>query len=230
MISMSINTCLRSTLTASIASLVGLASIAIAAPSQAAIINGSFDSGNLTGWETNGNAGVQNGQAFLTSSGASDANVEQFLGLTNGALDALNGGTNATVGSAIKQNVQVQAGDTLSFDWLFKGNDYLPYNDFSFFSVSSLASKLSDVLEVGEGGQKSAQNSYTFQTAGMYTIGFGVFNALDQGVNSDLSIDNVKISSATSVPEPGSMIGILAIGALSVSSALKRKQTMNGNI
>jgi hypothetical protein len=226
---MSINTSFRSTLTASIASLVGLVSIAIAAPSQAAIINGSFDSGNLTGWETNGSASVQNGEAFLTSTGASDSSIEGFLGLTTGALDALNGGTNATVGSAIKQAIQVNAGDTLSFDWLFKANDYAPFNDFSFFSVSSLVSKLSDVLEVADYGQKSAQSSYTFQTAGTYTIGFGVFNAIDSGLNSNLSVDNVKISSTASVPEPSSMIGILAIGAFSASSALKRKQAMNGN-
>jgi hypothetical protein len=212
----------RSTLTASVASVIGLASILGASPSQAAVINGNFDN-DLTGWGAKGSANIVDGKAFLSAFGDSDTNIETFLGLGAGALDALNG-SNATNGSAIKQTITVNAGDILSFDWQFQGQDYLPYNDFSFFSISSLASKLADIKAVGSFGQKLSQTSYTFQSAGTYTIGFGVFNALDTAASSTLAIDNVKLSSTTSVPEPASIVGILAIGATGTTSALKRKQ------
>ena len=40
------------------ASLLGLSTVLVAAPSQAAVINGSFESGDFTGWEKIGMAAV----------------------------------------------------------------------------------------------------------------------------------------------------------------------------
>jgi hypothetical protein len=220
---MLISTVVRSTLTAGVLSIVSLAGVLGASPSQAAVMNGTFETGDLSGWTTQGNTSNVNGQAFLSADGDSDTSIEQFLGLSAGTLDALNG-SNATNGSAIKQTITANAGDVLSFDWLFQSGDYLPYNDFSFFSVSSVASKLADIMEVGTYGQKSSQTSYTFQNAGSYTIGFGVFNALDTYASSTITVDNVKLTSTKSVPEPASIIGILAVGAMGATSALKRKR------
>jgi PEP-CTERM motif len=203
-------------------SLIGFASVFGATPSQAAIINGSFETGDFTGWETIGNATASNKEASLSSDGVADTSLETFLGLGIGNLDKLNN-INAINGSAIKQTITVKAGDVLSFDWLFKTEDYLPYNDFSFYSISSEANKLADVFQVGDFGQAASQTSYTFQTEGSYTLGFGVVNAIDQGVNSNLNVDNLKISS-TSVPEPGSILGVLAVGAFGVTWVTKRKQ------
>ena len=54
---------------------------------------------------------------------ASDAAVEAFLGLGNGALDVLIG-DNATDGTAVKTTIVVGAPDTtLAFDWVFDSFD-----------------------------------------------------------------------------------------------------------
>ncbi|MBD2775326.1 PEP-CTERM sorting domain-containing protein [Iningainema tapete] len=198
-------------------------SFAGAAPSYAGIVNGDFESGNLNGWGTIGSASIENGGVSLSASGVSDTELETFLGLSVGTLDALNN-INATNGSAIKQTITANAGDTLSFDWLFQANDYAPYNDFSFFTIGSIGSKLADVFQVGNYGQTASKTSYTFDKAGTYTVGFGVVNALDTAASPTLAVDNVKLSSVAAVPEPASMLGILAVGAFGVTSLQKRKQ------
>ena len=190
----------------------------------ATLTNGNFENG-FNGWKTIGNTSIKNGKASLQStSSASDVKLESFLGLAAGSLDGLGNG-NATFGSAIKQTIAAKAGDVLTFDWNFKAGDYLPFNDFSFFSISSALTELADVKFVADYGSTGLQNFvYTFQNSGSYSLGFGVANALDNGFNSQLSVDNVKVSSATSVPEPASVLGLLAVGAMGASSTLKRKQ------
>ncbi|MGB3402341.1 MAG: PEP-CTERM sorting domain-containing protein, partial [Microcoleaceae cyanobacterium] len=42
---------------------------------------------------------------------------------------------------------------------------------------------------------------------------------------SVLDIDNVTITDAQAVPEPASMLGLMAVAALGGSSVLKRKQS-----
>ncbi|MEW5859094.1 MAG: hypothetical protein AB1861_17190 [Cyanobacteriota bacterium] len=51
----------------------------------------------------------------LNYSGASDFQIEQFLGLNAGSLDAVQG-QNATNGSALKTTITAKAGDVFSFD------------------------------------------------------------------------------------------------------------------
>ena len=48
--------------------------------------------------------------------------------------------------------------------------------------------------------------TYTFTTGGTFTLGFGVFNATDEIVDSGLFLDNVVLQSAPVIPEPGSLI------------------------
>jgi hypothetical protein len=37
-------------------------------------------------------------------------------------------------GSAMTMDVYLEAGDTVSFDWRFDTTDYIPYNDYAFYS------------------------------------------------------------------------------------------------
>ncbi|RUT00222.1 hypothetical protein DSM106972_076700 [Dulcicalothrix desertica PCC 7102] len=198
------------------ASGVALITLAGVSGAQAAVVNGNFSTNNFTGWQTIGNASVVNQKAEINAGGNTNKfDLEGFLGLASGALNTIN--TAPTFGSAIKQTISVAAGDTLKFDWLFDADDYLPYNDFSFYSISSAANLLADVALVGNYGQTSDQTTYTFANAGTYTIGFGVMNSLDNALSGTrLTVDNVE-----AVPEPLTILGTLAAG--SIGAAMRRK-------
>ncbi len=62
--------------------------------------------------------------------------------------------------------------------------------------------------------------SYTFETSGTYSLGIGVLDEDDFIVNSGLLIDNVEL---TPVPEPASILGLLALSALGTGAAFKKK-------
>ncbi|QSJ14491.1 PEP-CTERM sorting domain-containing protein [Nostoc sp. UHCC 0702] len=188
-----------------------------ASPSQAVVINPT----NFTGWQSVGNVSLSDQGASLSSTvGVSDTDIETFLGLDAGALDSINF-EDATNGSAIKNTFTVESGDVLTFDWRFQTSDYLPYNDFSFYSIGSSVSKLADVQQVGDYGNTTSQTSYTFTTAGTYTVGFGVVNSRDTAVNSNL---NVGVVPDGVVPEPITILGSLTAGAFGVVLRRKQKQ------
>jgi hypothetical protein len=132
--------------------LLGLARPAAADP----IVNGGFESGNFSGWQTTGDASVVGAsigssptqgafQAFLTTASqqgdfnnfsGTDAVVastlESFLGLAPGSL-----GT-AVEGSAIKQTITANAGEVIRFDYKFlttEGSN----NDFAFVTLPALS-------------------------------------------------------------------------------------------
>ena len=140
----------------------------------------------------------------LTSGAVDDDELEQFLGLGNEAIDdladeangeALNG--QPTVGSAVAFDVWLDAGQTFNANWLFDANDYLPYNDFAFFSVTSLDTPtlLSSVALVGDYGQSGwHQVEFVAPEGGYYRIGFGVVDVGDGALPSDLYVANPTVS------------------------------------
>ena len=73
----------------------------------------------------------------------SQMQVEQNLGLTIGELDTdLNESKtaiNATEGSGISATFVANVGDVVSFSYEFGTNDYIPYQDFSFYSINGQA-------------------------------------------------------------------------------------------
>ena len=176
-------------------------------------LNGSFETGNFSSWQTIGDTTIETAgfgssptegtyQALLTNDGDSvtDTDLETFLGLTLGSLDGLGNG-DATQGTAIKQTVTVSAGTQLNFDWNFLTNEGTPgdpYNDFSFVSIVS--NNLDTLADTNSSFVSSATSfneetgfssfSYTFSTAGTYTIGVGVVDVQDTGVSSALLVDN----------------------------------------
>lgn len=128
------------------------------------LLNGGFETGNLTGWTTLGESSIQTsafgsspteGQndAFLSTGGTTfaDSILEEFLGLNSGSLDnianqrtGINIDFDVTEGSAIRQTFMAEAGDILSFDWNLLHNFDIPevpalFNDFAFVSMNSLS-------------------------------------------------------------------------------------------
>jgi VCBS repeat-containing protein len=164
----------------------------------------SFETGLSPTWEISGSAlqvtGGTDGffAAQLSTGFTSQTEVEEFLDITPGLLAEINnapvGNNIPTAGSAIATVIPLQAGQVLSFDWRFTTDDYNPFRDFAFFSVSTdTAIKLSDVFVVGDFGDSGWQTlSFTAPVSGIYRIGFGVMNAGDNAVQSLLEIDNVS--------------------------------------
>ena len=215
-----------------------------------AIVNGSFETGDFTPWATIGDTSIETEafgsgptdgdfQALLTTGFGSVpvSDIETFLGLTDGSLATIpnlpNVG-NPTEGSAIQQTFTAHAGDVLTFDWNFLTEEFTSsfdpalFNDFSFVSIAKMVDGLADTNSplfidsltpfLEETGFQSF--SYTVETSGTYSLGLGVLDDDDDVVDSGLLIDNVKL---TPVPEPASILGLLALGALGTGAAFKKK-------
>lgn len=211
-----------------------------ATPAQAAPI------GTLAGWASLGDVQISGATASLTNasllyeddfpaagaynlSGVAAAEVgvpggiEAFVGLPIGALDPDPlGGVVALEGSAIKHVIDVQAGDTLSFDWTFSSLESLPtdHNDYAFLVIDDVLTILGDVASASTGGRFSQH----FAAAGKAQIALGVVDVLDYGVTSRLDIGAFDLTSAQAVPEPETLA--LGLGALALS-ALRRRSTKN---
>jgi hypothetical protein len=211
----------------------------LAAPAQAAPI------GTLVGWASLGDVQISGTTASLTTasllyeddfpsaagaynlSGVAAADVgvpggiETFVGLPIGMLDPdpLNGVV-ALEGSAIKHVIDVQAGDTLSFDWVFSSMESLPtdHNDYAFVVIDDVLTLLGDVASASAGGRFSQH----FAVAGKAQIALGVVDVLDYDVTSRLEIGAFDLSPAQTVPEPETLA--LGLGALALS-VLRRRST-----
>jgi hypothetical protein len=218
-----------------------------AADARAGIVNGSFETGDFTGWDGSGSFVVQTAafgatptsgtyHALLSTGANSAASIEAFLGLTSGTLNAISGGT-ATIGSAIRQSITGQAGDVLSFDWNFLTNEFLEealYNDFAFWSLVNQQSGelladtffvpfvLSSTTFTSETGYQAT--TFTLTQSGTFTLGFGVMDVQDQAIRSGLLIDNVQLtSSASPIPEPSSLV-VFGLAALGLVYFRRRKE------
>jgi hypothetical protein len=211
--------------------------------------NGGFEDG-FNGWQKIGSAAVQPGsygiaptegnyQAVMkttTSQGAvGDSLLEIFLGLPAGILDI--GGV-AVNGSAVKQTVLVNAGDTLEFDYDYANNEVYPGNpDYVFFSVVGPSG--AEVVKLVD--WTSTQNipgyylgpaaeyvrhtgyrnygtdpgyAYTFTQDGTFTVGFGAVDVNGNSGKSGMLVDDVHIT--TTIPEP-SVASLVLLGLVGLA-------------
>jgi hypothetical protein len=174
------------------------------------------------------------GAALLVSNGANVGDIEAFFGFTPGSgklaaiaddgnplndYDADNDGTPdheiPTNGSAIKQVVNVTAGDemTVRFNFLEneneggEGGDGNPdYQDFAFIVIGDEVIRLANVGEAGIPHEVKAGTftwseesgyltfHFNFAATGPVQIGFGVMNEDDDGVDAGLLIDQILIT------------------------------------
>ncbi|MEH2406059.1 hypothetical protein [Nostoc sp.] len=214
---------------------------------NATLVNGSFETGNFTGWSTLGSTSIETAifgsdptdgtsQAFLSTGGGTfnDSITEKFLGLKAGSLNNLGKGQ-VSKGSNIQQIFTGKAGDILSFDYNFLNDEILTpiiFPDFSFVSINSSSdSSTSSLLELADVTDATSKSSLTefaeetgfktfsfkLPTTGTYTLGIGVINVGDIAFDSGLLIDNVKV---TSVPEPS--FGLLEFSALALLGLWKK--------
>ncbi|MFO1152087.1 MAG: Ig-like domain-containing protein [Rhodospirillales bacterium] len=154
--------------------------------------------------------------AVLEARGTSSSNLESFLGLATGSLArdyADIDGSRPSTGSAIKVHINVQAGDEISFDWMFDARDRVTApgdgnqdNDFALLTVTDASGihsyKLSDVRQTGDGGASGWHTSiFTAQSAGTVTVGLASVNdrasevgGLPGTENSVLLADNFRLN------------------------------------
>ncbi|WP_392478162.1 hypothetical protein [Nostoc sp. C110] len=206
--------------------------VAIQQASASPLMNGDFETGDLTGWTTfttpNGTLGpgFPNVISFDTNNDGISSNSARFrVGEVNF--------TNQYAGGGIFQNVNLSAGDlTISADiasvleertnasggkveLLF---DNIILDTYDFLDIDANIPEFSFLL-----------SSLSNITAGTHEIRF-LFTrpALQDGrIQTPVQyIDNIVISgSATkSVPETTSMLGLLAVGAVSLGSIMKRQK------
>jgi hypothetical protein len=177
----------------------GMIGVASAAPLS--IINGSFETGNLTGWSTNGPVSA----VFLDVG-------------NNGTYYPTNGNYLATFEamseweSWLRQSVSWEVGESISFDWNYiAGRSLDSTNDWSFFEIMDSENNVlhHNILASWEstGNRQDTgwrSYSYTFTSSGFGAIVFGLHDFSYIG-DTFLLIDNVITSSAP-VPEPSILL------------------------
>jgi len=136
-----------------------------------------------------------------------DTDIEAILGLDAGTLDSIGG--DATRGMAIHADLDVIAGNEISFDWFFNSAEQgTSFFDFAFFSYSyagtgtNSAIKLIDTSHVPAFGDTSGLTGdgdgwltsvFTAPETGTVTAGIGVMNFSDTVAPPFLDVDNVAL-------------------------------------
>src|SRR5690606_21628887 len=160
--------------------------VALGGTARAQVLNGSFESGDFTGWEALGatsvvsaSAGVQPTDgtfqaSIATGTGAVPAaEIEAFAGLPAGALAAVSDHS-ATEGSAVRQTVTLGAGESVSLDWnlLTDEPDQGDLDDFVAIVIDGELTLLASVhgasLVSGAGtvfDYQTGYQTYTFEPA-----------------------------------------------------------------
>ena len=196
--------------------------VATAETSPAAVVNGSFGTGNFSDWNTSGQTSIEtssfqvtpaNGsyQAVLQTCffvGACDdnqpltnaSNLESFLSLSGNQLSNLF----VTEGSAIKQTITANAGDIFSFSWNFLTDEdatNVDYNDFAFFTLNNNLYRLADIQSsfpvspsFSHLKKETGYQTYTIpiSVTGNYILGFGVVD-VDKTGGGDNTINSALL-------------------------------------
>lgn len=226
-----------------ISSLLALASFT----SNAGLINDSFETGDLSSWNSSGKVTVDGSTKYapgfvnpldgtsaarLVSSGTEATELASIMGISKAELEASNDNATATNGSLVYQSISnVLAGDSFSFSWNFVEQDYMPFDDWAFYGISlnggpAEVSKFASLGSVGHDPGTTINGwetvSFDITQAGDYTFYFGIVNAEDRNLDSDLWIDGVSLDTIP-VPTP-STLAIFALGIMGLVARRFKKQ------
>jgi hypothetical protein len=188
--------------------IVATLSVCTAPQSHASVVNGSFETGDLTGWTAGGTGGA----------GASGS-VAGYTPLSGSFFGYVVGGA-AYVYTTLSQTVTLEIGETISGYYGYRNTDDSPYVDDGYLSVDG--THLADFSGAINGyGANIGWNAWSFTaaTAGSYTLQLAVRNTIDSAVNPYAFLDNVAVTTAGSaVPLPATLPlfagGLGALGLL----------------
>jgi hypothetical protein len=227
-----------------------LATLALASPSQAALIN-------FSSWNQFGDVAIPSlGQADLSTNAlqnddlpdpdskfnfsnkpAVDAQtLESNLGLPSQSLDpeAINFVT-AFEGSGLQQKYTFTEDKILSFNWIFLTNDQtrnisgFNFDDYAFIAldnqVQTLAStniSVSNLIPSSTNFSREVSGTYTRTfSPGIYNIALGVVDVGSFDSTSALKISNAQLSSQA-VPEPSTVLGTVVAMGLSIAARFRK--------
>ena len=171
--------------------------------------------------------------AQLSAATMSVPEIEQFLGLTGGRLDALDANSTPSSGTAMRclDSIRLEAGQSIWFDVFFDPpTDANPFgsqriNDFAVFTISvggyTTAVKFADAISVGREGASGWESlRYTAGVSGDYIFGFAVLNDGYIGGPSRLFVDSVRSADTSGFTfiQRGATVDALG-GALQVLAA-----------
>lgn len=211
-----------------------LALLLLAASLHAAPINGSFETGNFTGWSL---ITAPGGFGTVANSYTSPNPPPSSFSPTHGSWLAFIGGGQEDIYTTLGQVFTATAGEVLRFDLFFKAEDANPNNDDAFANLYDGSNNLiaslftSSVRDVGDFGTTGwVSINYTFTSNGTFLLLFGVRNMGDSANPSVLGIDNVRLSSSPPptrdvIPEP-STAWLALVGFLGVVAGLRRSRTV----
>lgn len=196
-------------------------------PAGAGIVNGSFETGNFSGWTV-----VQPTYASVSTSELKKLNPGDPGALSPPTWNPTHGNyfaylkAGAEVGryTLLSQAFNAAAGDTVGFDIFFDAGDYLPFNDNGFANILNVGNLnldnlyMKDISQVGSYGEDGwAHIEYRIPDAGQYMLLFGVNNDGDNKLPSFLGVDNVTINGpgpgGGPVPEPATLLVWSVAGA-----------------
>ncbi|NEO98067.1 MAG: PEP-CTERM sorting domain-containing protein [Symploca sp. SIO2E9] len=190
-----------STITASAASLIGVAALLGANPAQASGFSGSYNPSN---WDF------------------SNLNADGFVDTTNAPSSiTLTGGNNGSGFSGQTSYTTTSlANGLVSFNWNYITTDVDgPFWDPFGFIVNGNFTLLSK-----DNGGFLQSNIFSTTVNKGDIFGFAIDTVDNIFGAASVTISDFNAPEAESVPEPASLLGLLTVGALGAGSVLKRKK------
>ena len=203
-----------------------------AASAQAGVTNGSFETGDLTGWTSI----IPDGASInvVTSHSDPTGTGTTSWGPTDGSYFAVVKTDGPGSLSRLYQSFYASAGAILSFDYFWDSQDWYPFSDAAEGVllagagtggplVTTLFSENINSDPEDYWGTPWTSVSYTIANSGVYTLLITNMNGLDDIGDSYVGIDNVNVTSDV-IPAPGAiLLGSLGVG---IVGWLRRRRTL----
>jgi hypothetical protein len=190
-----------------------------ASPTHAQILNGGFETGDLSFWTASGPGPVTVINSTAKLDGTSEVGV---WNPTGGSYFAYLLASGEGLYTLLSQTFAANGGDILSFDIFFDAGDYLPFNDDGYallrevntFAVYPLYAQ--SVASVGDYQSHGWFNvNFPIPVAGLYQLEAGVRNIGDSALASAVGLDRAGLNQHPDplLPEAASVC-IWGVGAL----------------
>jgi hypothetical protein len=153
----------------------------------------------------------------------SDHDVESFLGLSSGELDALFG-TNLISGTGFKNNWVLDAGDTLSFDYVWSDAGIA-----DSYGVITVDGELVSIIDAGSSFVLHDLFSWEAATTDTYEIGMGMVSSMYFPFSGtalmafNYQVTESSTSGASAVPIPSTLL-LMGLGLIAIPCLRRKKR------